>query len=237
MNKKSSNNLISINELKKLFPLKNSLETGSKEFPYLDPEFTRQQNLNKNYQVYTSEFIDSLSKYLSNRINVLYEIYSSPITILEVGAGDGRLSKYLYAELLKLAEGKFMIVATDNKNWEKKKRTNTAPKNDVIDMDYNDAIKKYAINPTIIISCWMNVDVDWTEDFRSNKNVLEYILIGDLFRTAYYGKGYFLPKNSDFTSHNLGKENIVNGLLGRFDGSPHNPNSRTVVYTYTRKLA
>ena len=135
---------------------------------------------------------------------------------------------------------KVTIIASDNKNWEKSGETNKDPKDQILNLDYKDCLKNYAKTPTIVISCWMNVDVDWTEDFRTNEHVQEYIMIGDLFRTAYYGKGYFLPKNSNFACRKLSQEinekgeKVIQGLLGRFDGSPHNPTSRTEVYAFLR---
>ena len=182
-------------EIRAVFPRSDSLPTNSEELPYLDPEFTKFLYKNNVYQVYTQEFIDSLVSYLSVRINEYYTTFSSPVTILEVGAGDGRLSHFLKQKLSLLIDAKKVtIIASDNKNWEKSGETNKDPKDQILNLDYKDCLKNYAKTPTIVISCWMNVDVDWTEDFRTNEHVQEYIMIGDLFRTAYYGKGYFLPK-------------------------------------------
>jgi len=235
------NFLPSVNELKEAFPIEDSFVTNSKELPYLSLEFTKFQYEHNYYQVYTKEFIESLSKYLANQIKAYYKEYNTPITLLEVGSGDGRLSLFLQQELSNILDQKlYLIVSTDNKDWEKRGMTNKES-NHVVNMDYKDAIKKYAAGPTIILSCWMNVDVDWTGDFRSETTIKEYIMIGDVFRTAYYGQGYYLPINSDFICKRLSQEDnghgkkIVNGLVGRFDGSPHNPTSKTEVYAFIRQ--
>lgn len=235
------NFLPSVSELKEAFPIEASFVTNSKELPYLSLKFTKFQYEHNYYQVYTKEFIESLSKYLAKQIEIYYKKYNTPIAILEVGSGDGRLSLFLQRALSNLLDQRsYLIISTDNKDWEKRGMTNK-DSNHVVNMDYKDAIKKYATGPTIILSCWMNVDVDWTGDFRSEANVKEYIMIGDVFRTAYYGQGYYLPTNSGFVCKRLSQEidgngeKIVNGLVGRFDGSPHNPTSKTEVYAFIRQ--
>ncbi len=86
----------------------------------------------------------------------------------------------------------------------------------------------------------MNADVNWTADFRANSNIVEYILIGDVFRTGGYGQEWYLPENSGFTCNKLtraddvSRNGIITGSIGRFDGSPHNPESRTEVYSFIR---
>ena len=46
--------------------------------------------------------------------------------------------------------------------------------------------------------------------------------------------------NSNFACRKLSQEinekgeKVIQGLLGRFDGSPHNPTSRTEVYAFLR---
>jgi len=228
------NYLPSISEIKEAFPLSESLDTDSKEFPILNPEFTKLHYKMNNYQVYTQEFIASLTKYLSERITVYKEL-NSEITILEVGAGDGRLTRFLRNSFSELNE-KPNFIATDNKDWEIKGDTNVA--DDVEKIDYKEALEKY--KPTIVISCWMNVDVNWSLDFINTASVKEYILIGDVFRTAGFGAGWYLPENSGFECHKLTRNadgsrgGVIQGSMGRFDASPFNPESRTEVYSFLR---
>lgn len=226
------NYLPSVEELKVAFPLSDCYPTDSKEFPWLNPAFTQFQHENHNYQVYTVEFIKSLASYLLERIN-RYRKPTADFTILEVGAGDGRLTKFLKEHL---ASEKINVIATDSKDWETKSLTNASV--DVEKIDYLEALAKY--QPQIVISCWMNVNVNWTLDFMRTNSVEEYIMIGDVFRTAKYGQGWYLPNGSNFTCSKLTRDidgsrnGIIQGSVGRFDGSPFNPESRTEVYSFTR---
>mgnify|MGYP006266050555 CR=1 FL=1 len=102
--------LPSVTELQAAFPISISLPTDSKEYPWVCPLFTKTQFQLNNYQVYTQEFITTLGDYLLHR----------NLPILEVGAGDGRLSHFLS----EYSQGKLQIVATDIKDWEEKGKTN-----------------------------------------------------------------------------------------------------------------
>ena len=217
--------LPSLDELKQAFPLEESFPTDSKEFSWLSPDFTKHNVRVNNYQVYTQEFIESLALYLKSR----------GLKILEVGAGDGRLTEFIKRS----KNGSSLdIVATDIKDWEEKDKTNTSV--NVEKMGYQEALQKYATEPLLVLSCWMNVDVAWAKDFRSSPLVKEYILIGDVFRTAGYGADWYLPKESGFECVKLSRtedgsrNGVVTGSLGRFDGSPHNRESRTEVYSFRR---
>ena len=163
--------LPSIQELQTAFPLAESFPTRSTEFPWLNPNFTKTQFKLNNYQVYTQEFIASLGSYLLKR----------GLPVLEVGAGDGRLTYFLKQQ----CGDAVSIIATDIKDWEEKGQTNASQ--DVEKLGYLQAIEKYTTVPTLILSCWMNVDVNWTADFRAQPNLKEYILIGDVFRNGGYG--------------------------------------------------
>jgi hypothetical protein len=217
--------LPTLDELKKAFPLEASYPTDSVEYPWLSPLFTSTQFKLNNYQVYTKEFIHTLGDYLLQK----------NLPVLEVGAGDGRLTYFLKEYVGSALE----IVATDRKDWEEIGKTNQSQ--DVETLGYIEALEKYATKPTLVLSCWMNVDVNWTADFRKNLNVQEYILIGDVFRTGGYGQEYYLPPDSGFFCKKLSRNidgtrnGIVKGSLGRFDGSPHNPESRTEVYSFIRQ--
>lgn len=228
-NLKDPNYLPTLNELKAAFPTKDNLKLQNKNTPYLNPDFTRFLDKYNRYQVYTQEFITSLAKYISNRVKIL----GGDVTIIELGAGDGRLSKFLTESPFFPTNTK--IIASDSKDWEQKGDTNKSI--NVLKMDYQLTLKKFAKKPTIVISSWMNIDVNWTPTFRSNKAIVEYILIGDLFRTADYGAGWILPAKSNFTCVKLAstkKDDLVKGSIGRFAGSPHNPDTRAHVYSFRR---
>ena len=113
------------------------------------------------FQLLNVEFIQEL-------VNKLKEI--CPEVILEVGAGEGLLGKYLSEEL-----GKEVILTDDCSWWE---RDNIKIKNkDVIRKDYKDAIDEY--NPDLIIASWIPYKRWWTKEFRYCNSVEAYILIGE----------------------------------------------------------
>lgn len=86
--------------------------------------------------------------------------------ILEVGAGNGRLSHFLRERLPDAS-----IVAIDNGSWE------IEPLFSVEKMEIDEALEKY--QPEIVISCWMPYQADWTPMFRACSSVQGYILIGE----------------------------------------------------------
>ena len=113
------------------------------------------------FQLLNVEFIQEL-------VNKIKEI--DPEIILEVGAGEGLLGKYLSKELKK------EIILTDDYSWWEKENTKIGNK-DVIRMDYKDAINKY--NPDFIIASWIPYKKWWTKDFRVCDSVKGYMLIGE----------------------------------------------------------
>jgi len=113
------------------------------------------------YQLLNIEFIRELAKEIKE-IN--------PEIILEVGAGEGLLGKYLSKKLEK------EIILTDDHSWWKKENIKIDDKN-VIRMDYNVAIKRY--NPDFIIASWIPYNRWWTKDFIRCESVKGYILIGE----------------------------------------------------------
>lgn len=111
----------------------------------------------QQFQFWNKQFNDELEKIL---------LKLKPKLILEVGAGDGTLSKIL-------KDRGFNIIATDNYSWSFRKRYFKVEK-----IDYKKALEKY--KPDIIISSWMPLGTDWTKDFRKTKSVKHYITIGEV---------------------------------------------------------
>ncbi len=226
-------------ELKIAFPLSESYPTDSVEFPWITPSYGKFQTELHNFQVYTQEFIASLAIYLAERIKVTYDTTSQTVLLLEVGAGDGRLTHFLKPKLAELiAADQLVCRAVDTKEWEENKQTNVS--SEVEKLDYLTALTLAAGQPTIVISCWMTCFGEWTADFRRAPQVFEYLLIGDAFRTAGFGADWYLPADSGFTCHKLTTpdhstgETVITGSRGLYDGSPHNTHSRTIVQAYTR---
>lgn len=226
-------------ELKIAFPLSESYPTDSTEFPWVSPSYGKFQTQLYNFQVYTQEFIASLATYLSERITLSYQATGQTVLLLEVGAGDGRLTHFLKPKLTDLiSAGQLVCRAVDTKEWEDNNQTNTS--SEVEKLDYATALTQAPEQPTIVLSCWMTCFGEWTADFRRAPQVFEYLLIGDAFRTAGFGADWYLPTDSGFTCHKLTQlqnaagETIIQGSRGLYDGSPHNTASRTQVYTYIR---
>lgn len=126
---------------------------------------------NPVFEFLNEEFIESFSDYLSKRSESLGATEDSPITILEVGAGNGRLSHLLQQKLTSKNSGKVSVIATDSGEW------NIKTSFPVEKIDHKEALEKY--QPKIVIFSWMPLGEDCTDDFRATKSVEEYILIGE----------------------------------------------------------
>lgn len=122
------------------------------------------------YEFLTKEFIERFGSYLEYRIK---KEIKEKINILEVGAGDGRLSHLLNEEIEKHdLKNKASVMPVDSGEWRKIK-----PKFRVEKLSTEEALTKY--KPQIVISSWMPEGRDWTKNFRIQENVRQYILIGD----------------------------------------------------------
>ncbi|MCX6723327.1 MAG: hypothetical protein NT094_04680 [Candidatus Staskawiczbacteria bacterium] len=128
----------------------------------------------KIYEIYTQEFIERFSIFLAEQIKKLKKD-DQPTTILEVGAGNGRLAHFLNNRLKDISPDLARCVATDSgANESKEAFPGETP---VEKLDYKEALKKY--KPQIVICSWMPYGIDWTVDFRKTNSVEEYILIGE----------------------------------------------------------
>ena len=118
------------------------------------------------YEFMNKEYLDDLSKYLIENYKE-----NKKIKILEVGAGNGKLTYHLRKILEEKTPGKFEIIATDSGEWQ------IETLYEVEKIELEEAIKKY--KPNVIICSWMPLNKDFTEIFRKYENIKEYILIGD----------------------------------------------------------
>lgn len=107
------------------------------------------------YEILTQEYVSALA-----------EILQPYKKILEVGAGDGRLSHFLRQRLPNAA-----IVAIDDYSW------GIEPLFQVEKMGIKTGLNKYC--PEIVVSSWMPYRVDWTIAFRKCHGLKGYILIGE----------------------------------------------------------
>ena len=122
------------------------------------------------FELLNQEYIHSLAKYLLSNI---YSIQNDdePVTILEIAAGDGRLTHFLQEELDRKAPGKAKIVAADDQSW------NINPNFPVEKIDNQTALARF--QPQMVICSWMPYETDFSQEIRSTKSVDSYILIGE----------------------------------------------------------
>jgi len=125
----------------------------------------------KIFELWTEEYVNNLGNYLYNRILELEKEYKKEIVILEIWAGNWRLSYFLNKHLLK-KNIKYKVLAIDDFSWEL-----NVDFNNVENISCEKAIEKY--KPDIILFSWMPYNADYTKDFRNYKAIKEYILIGE----------------------------------------------------------
>ena len=126
---------------------------------------------NPVFEFLNEEFLNAFSDYLSQRAKELGASEEAPITVLEVGAGNGRLTYFLQKKLEERLPGQVKVVASDSGKWGIK----TAFPVDVI--EHKEALKKY--KPKIVVFSWMPYGEDYTADMRAETSVEEYLLIGE----------------------------------------------------------
>jgi hypothetical protein len=123
------------------------------------------------HEILTEEYIAELAEHYSESImNFLIKNPNDKFVLLELGAGDGRLAGFLRRELVSRFGEKVAVEAAD-------KYAEGTGDFSVTKMDYKDALDRY--KPNAVIVSWMPHQ-DWTKDFRDpNRNIKEYILIGE----------------------------------------------------------
>ncbi len=122
------------------------------------------------YEILTKEFIASLSGYIASQI--AKRGLKEPCTILELGAGTGRLAHFLKRELEERVPDRFSYHATDNGSGEIPDQFGM-----VEPLDYAEALEKY--KPNFVLVSWMPYEIDWSKTIRRTPTVEEYILIGE----------------------------------------------------------
>lgn len=144
-------------------------------------EFDEWTNRNLLYEVFTHEYILDLSEYITRRYTELANRKDS-IVVLEVGAGNGKLSHFLESVTQESSTTqddilqKISFIATDDSSWTTTDDgTKVTIGNNVEQADYKTAIEQY--HPDIVLTSWMPPNTDWSQFFRE-QDVPEYILIG-----------------------------------------------------------
>ncbi|GMI19879.1 hypothetical protein TrCOL_g10309 [Triparma columacea] len=90
--------------------------------------------------------------------------------VLELGAGDGRLTKGL-RYVMKGVD----IVGTDDGTWGLEGKGG-----EVMKADYKEALKRYATEEDVVVVSWMPQGVDWTREIR-RRGVKGYVLVGEIW--------------------------------------------------------
>ena len=124
------------------------------------------------YEVLTREYVADLARHIRASAT-LYAAGNERVKVLEVGAGDGMLTKYLAKEL---PSSDFEITATDSGLWNKSSSSSSSSSS-VAKMTYREAIRK--LRPSIVICSWMPKGDDWSHEFRKCESLHEYIVIGE----------------------------------------------------------
>lgn len=157
-----------------ILPTRQQLQQAIENFVAKNPgrkpiDFYMEHGL---YEGLTVEFVEALAGYLEERICALQARTGKPVTLLEVGAGDGRLSHFLKKELDKRGVAGYRIVATDAMGGQWQIRPLYPVQREVVDMALWD------FQPQIVLTSWMPRNEDWTEYMRHEPSVDEYVLIG-----------------------------------------------------------
>ena len=160
--------------------------------------------LTTHCEVLTEEYVDALAHYLHVRLRAILAAAPPPgeadapaVTVLEVGAGNGRLTYHLRERVraLMLADRddissdgggdagtaaaararRVRFVATDL-------RGNTADAAAAVrlavkPLGHVAALEQY--RPAVVLAAWMNKDEDWTAAIAATASVHEYVLIGE----------------------------------------------------------
>ncbi|KAH9256928.1 hypothetical protein BASA81_004749 [Batrachochytrium salamandrivorans] len=113
------------------------------------------------FDLWQSEYVELLAQHLQMR---------GKRRVLEVGAGNGRLTNLLRLRLLECE-----LIATDSGGW--RKMPGLLGGIEVKRLGFEKALEVY--QPDIVLCSWMPMHEDWTKAFRKHPSVCEYVLIGD----------------------------------------------------------
>lgn len=123
------------------------------------------------HEYLTDEYMQGLGAYLIDRIKAINQETKRNVLILEIGAGDGKLSHFLQYKYLRPVSDICSVIASDNGSFGIK------PLFPVVRSDYREAL--IGTMPDIVFCSWMCKNQDWTPAIRKCSSVKEYILLGD----------------------------------------------------------
>lgn len=182
---------------------------------FLPQVFGETQGMPGVNEYYTREYISELGSYMVDRLRQLGGTPERPIQMLEIAAGQGRLSYFLRQELNRRLEeanlGPIYQLATTD--LYPASAPNRPQLSDIEALGYEEALQKY--NPQIVLAAWMPnaekrgqklvVLPDWTETIRATDSVQEYVMIGDpdehgpkaFGRTPRKSRGFFWKRTNE----------------------------------------
>lgn len=144
------------------------------------------------FGLYSSEYIQAFASYLQTNHN------PKDGPIIEVGAGDGRLSSYLQEYGVPVIATDFQAKRTSRGGTVDEKLDSQGkvrfildqreipanhvwsaptPFTKILRFTYQEALIHF--QPSIIIASWMPLGSDWTTDFREYGSVRQYLVIGE----------------------------------------------------------
>jgi len=114
------------------------------------------------YQVWTQESVAALRAAL---------VAMNATRIVEVGAGDGRLTRALVAGM------PWTLIAQDDGSWARDGKPSATPVHPLCRDSIPDTLA--TIRPDTVIVSWMPPETDWTPLFRACPTVRQYLVIGE----------------------------------------------------------
>ena len=143
-------------------------------------EFIHDESFPKR-EVLTREFIQAFGDYLGERMQKIAQEKAGAVSILELGAGDGRLHYFLQKYLEDTLGSVPNFHAVDTKQWEKDPRYKQVARSffPVEEKDNRTALEEF--QPDIVVVSWMPPWTDFTKEIRQYSSVQEYILIGHAY--------------------------------------------------------
>ena len=118
------------------------------------------------YELLNRDYIKALADYIIKNYTCI-----NNLTVLEAGAGNGKLTHFLKERINSLNIKDINFIATDSGDW------NIKPIFSVEQININEALNKY--NPEVVLFSWMPYKIDYTQIIRNCESVNEYILIGE----------------------------------------------------------
>jgi len=131
------------------------------------------------YEILTSDLIRALAAWVrASSVAGAGAPSTEPLRVLEVGAGDGRLSHYLREALREnspASDGALSVVVVATDSGERSIPACAPGAVEVL--DYRDALRRHA--PQLVLCCWMPLGQDWTAAFRECASVSSFLLLGE----------------------------------------------------------